>query len=308
MVRVLSENEESGCNSSARMLRHKSADWVSTSPEILVVWEEYKNSPTTKLRDTIFSHYFGIVRIQAKRMHKKVPKFIEIDDLVSAGAVALVLAIETFQLGGAKFENYFWQICRWAMVAECRSMDLIRMPVGVRNKCSRVARAARELRKSLGREPTNAELAARMELSLAKVEAIIVEIAPPKVVSNGNDSRGNLTNTYADKVADKRPGMLESFFEQRRAVDFYFHSIQGIHRTVMELYYVELLPMPEVAKAIGRVETVTLKIRREAINTLRENGHEIVNRGRCRQRIVGDFEARRGPTPRLVRHGAGVRR
>jgi RNA polymerase primary sigma factor len=95
-------------------------------------------------------------------------------DLIQEGIFGLIRAAEKFDWRrGFKFSTY---ATYWIRQAIQRGMEnkerTIRIPTNVLQRERRAARAEQELAAELGREPTDAEVAARAELELRDIEAL----------------------------------------------------------------------------------------------------------------------------------------
>ncbi len=90
------------------------------------VWLEYKRCPTDEIRNYLIEHYIDIVRYTAERMHMRLPGDVDVEDLMSAGLLGLMNAIDAFDLErGVKFETYCAQRIRGAIFDELRAMDWV---------------------------------------------------------------------------------------------------------------------------------------------------------------------------------------
>jgi RNA polymerase primary sigma factor len=96
------------------------------------------------------------------------------DDLVSEGNRGLVIAAHRFNPAlGAKFSTYSaWWIKQAIRQALAEQTQTIRVPVGTQLNSRRIKRSVRKLTLELKREPTNEEVAADAQVSMATVERL----------------------------------------------------------------------------------------------------------------------------------------
>src|SRR4051812_1820354 len=135
----------------------------------------------------------------AKRYARPSMPFL---DLVQEGNIGLVRAVEKFDYQrGFKFSTYAMWWIRQAMtrgIAE--QARTVRLPVHLVEQVNKVARARRDLRVSLGREPNVDELAEHSGLTPERVDEITRVARDPVSLDRTIDEDG--TTQFSDLVAD----------------------------------------------------------------------------------------------------------
>src|SRR5216683_4239953 len=99
------------------------------------------------------------VRYIARRIHDRLPSHVPFDDLVHAGILGLIDAVDKFDpTKNVQLKSYARFRIRGAILDGLRQMDW--SPRNLRRQARRIEEARRELAASLGRAPVEPELAA----------------------------------------------------------------------------------------------------------------------------------------------------
>ena len=71
------------------------------------LWERYQQQGDLEARRQLLEQHLGLAHHIARQIAERVPEGVELDDLVSAGALGLVLALESFDPSrGLAFSTY----------------------------------------------------------------------------------------------------------------------------------------------------------------------------------------------------------
>jgi RNA polymerase primary sigma factor len=108
----------------------------------------------------------------AKRYTNRGLQFL---DLIQEGNIGLMKAVDKFEYRrGYKFSTYAtWWVRQAITRAIADQARTIRIPVHMIETINKLIRTSRQMVQELGREPTNEELAKRMQLPVAKVRKVL---------------------------------------------------------------------------------------------------------------------------------------
>ena len=108
----------------------------------------------------------------AKRYTNRGLQFL---DLIQEGNIGLMKAVDKFEYRrGYKFSTYAtWWVRQAITRAIADQARTIRIPVHMIETINKLIRTSRQLIQELGREPTNEELAERMEIPVSKVRKVL---------------------------------------------------------------------------------------------------------------------------------------
>src|SRR2546423_3996737 len=145
------------------------------------LWRSYKATGDARLREQLILHYSPLVKYVAGRVSVGLPANVEQADFVSSGVFGLIDAIEKFDPDRSiKFETYAITRIRGAMIDELRALDWI--PRSVRQKARAVERAYATLEARFHRTPSEAEVAAEMDIGVDDLHGIFSQLSLANVV------------------------------------------------------------------------------------------------------------------------------
>src|SRR5690348_5851026 len=153
-----------------------------TTSEIQETWRRYKINKDGRARDQLIQHFAYLVKITAGRVISNLPPSLERDDLVSAGVIGLIKAVDQFDTTRqVKFETYAIALIRGAILESLREDDWV--PRSIRERMKNLDRTYMALEVSLGRPATEDEVAAALEMEPEEFQKLLVETGRTSLIS-----------------------------------------------------------------------------------------------------------------------------
>jgi len=167
------------------------------------------------------------LRLVVKIAHDYSTFGVHIADLISEGNIGLMKSADRFDPKyGVKFSTYaLWWIKQTIKKALANQSKTIRLPCHVVDKLAKIRKVSDELTDTLGREPTDDEIADETGLPSSKVSSMKEAAQPPSNLDfeDGADQSGSGTEgtaggstlTLAEKLADENATDPSEFFADK---------------------------------------------------------------------------------------------
>ncbi|MGN6598369.1 MAG: sigma-70 family RNA polymerase sigma factor [Actinomycetes bacterium] len=227
-------------------------------------------SPATSSFDeeTLVRENLPLVGYLVSEMLGRVPAHVSRDDLTSAGLLALVQAVRSFDpTRGVPFGRFASTRIRGALIDELRSVDWASR--SVRAKARKRDNAVEELATVLGRVPTSAEVAEFLGVSVAEVDAVEEDVQRAVVLS----IQGFADPNAAEELFPTGDVSPDEHLLAREQVAYLHDAVAVLPerlRAVVQGYFFEERPMADIAAELGVTESRVSQMRGEALVLLKE--------------------------------------
>jgi RNA polymerase sigma factor FliA len=223
-------------------------------------------------RERLLLEHLPQVKYIARRIHDRMPAQVPLDDLIHAGVVGLIDAVEKFDTSkNVQLRSYAKFRIRGAILDSLREMDW--SPRHLRRQSRRIEEAHRDLKLRLGRAATEPELATELGLKLDDFQHLLGELRGLDLGSLQAES----TDPQSDEDAvgnrsggtDKDPFSLCLHGEIRSHIASALEDLDEKEKQVVTRYYLEELTMKEVGVILGLGESRVSQIHSAAMVRLR---------------------------------------
>lgn len=236
------------------------------------LWTEYHKTKSADIREQLILEYAPLVKLVAGRLSMYLGFNVEYDDLVGYGIFGLIDAIDKFDLmKDVKFETYASLRIRGAILDQIRKMDWI--PRTIRQRQKKIEAAIREIEKDGGHVATDAEIAAKMEISEDEYQNWQNQMKVTGVVSlnefmeQGSDIPEDTNNRSSSFVKPEEAMEKE---ELKKMLAESLEKLTDKEKKVILLYYYEELTLKEIAEVLEVSESRVSQLHTRALQKMRE--------------------------------------
>ncbi|AHF75757.1 RNA polymerase sigma factor for flagellar operon [Sodalis praecaptivus] len=222
-------------------------------------------------KQSLWMRYIPLVRHEALRLQVRVPASVDLDDLLQAGSIGLLSALDRFDaVQGAAFTTYAVQRIRGAMLDELRGRDWL--PRSTRRHAREVAQAIQKTEQTLGRTATEQEVANTMNIPLAQYHQLLQDTNSGQLFSydEWREEHGDAAdNLLPEHEAGNNPlqQLLESGLRDR--VIAAIEALPEREKLMLTLYYQEELNLKEIGEVMGIGESRVSQLHSQSIKRLR---------------------------------------
>jgi RNA polymerase primary sigma factor len=217
----------------------------------------------------IVSNLRLVVKMTKRYLNRGLP-FL---DLIEEGNLGLIKAVDRFKVSKeCRFSTYatWWirQSIERALVNQSRT---VRLPVHVSDRLGKMARATRELKGSLGREPTMQEIAAYLGMELSCVRGLLALLKKTLSLDQpmGEAAEFALSDTLVD-TSNVPADLLFENLSLHELASQWFEVLSPTEKSILTLRFGLDDRNPQTLETIGR----SLGVTRERIRQIESKALE----------------------------------
>ncbi|TMD99238.1 MAG: SigB/SigF/SigG family RNA polymerase sigma factor [Chloroflexi bacterium] len=237
--------------------------------EVRRLLREYAAHRDPAVRERLVELNSDLVRFIARRFANRGEP---LEDIEQVGFLGLIQAIERFD---PSLENEFSTFATPTIMGEIRRHFRdrswsIRVPRRLQENYTRAMRAQEQLSQELGRQPSVAEIAARLGLETDEVLAAL-EVSPAQHTVSLDATRPGRDEEEGSELGE-RLGQEDDNLERvemKALIEQAMAHLSPRERQIMLLRFVDQLPQTEVAKRLGISQMHVSRLQRAALERMR---------------------------------------
>jgi len=222
-------------------------------------------------RERLILDHLSHVRWIAMRIHEKIGGAVSLEDLVSAGVIGLINAVDSYDPKfNVKLKTYAEHRIRGAILDSIRGLDGI--PAHKRKHLKHVEAAIAAVEQRLQRVPTEEEIAAELSVSLSAYQDLLAELRGVTLGSLDEIAEGFSESKLLRYMAHDEESLPARILERAELEKLLIDAVNKMPRlekTILTLYYKEEQNLQEIAQILGIHTTRVCQLKSQAVLRLR---------------------------------------
>jgi len=217
-----------------------------------------------KGRDGLVLEHLPLVKAIAVRIHENVPVHVDIGDLVHAGILGLFEAVDKYKPEKkVAFSSYAKHRIKNSILDSLRQLDWASRDLRRRHK--QVEVVTRDLAATLQRQPTEAEIAEKLDMGAGRWRDMMIDLEHVGLVSAS--SRPQDTEELPARP-ETHPERMYAQAQLRTLLEDALKTLPPRYQKVVSLYYLNDMTMREVGAILGITESRVSRIHNSALGKL----------------------------------------
>ncbi|MFH1378364.1 MAG: sigma-70 family RNA polymerase sigma factor [Planctomycetota bacterium] len=237
--------------------------------ETNALWALYGETRDIALRNRLIEQFISLPEQVARRMMKRVPASILLDELVSAGYKGLIDAVENYDVSlGTSFRAYAKRRISGAILDELRSQDIL--PKEVRFNVKSLIATRDEMIGRQGYTPSDEELAEKLGFTSNYVRFLDdcaktgkqISYDQQVAVSDDGDS------VQLSRLIDSREPDPSEMIQKKETVERLMRGLSDREKEIIRRRYFENATMGEIGAVFGLTESRICQLHLAALKFL----------------------------------------
>lgn len=217
-------------------------------------------------REGLVKTHVLLVKRIAWHLAGRLPRTVQLDDLIQAGMVGLLEAVNHYDDSkGASFETYAGIRIRGTMLDEVRSNDWV--PRSVYRNGRAIAEAVKQVECRLGRDARDQEVAAELNISLNEYHEMLSDSNGAHLF--GFDDLGVTEDVLTDNETASEPLVNVQRADMRTYLSEIISHLPKNESMVLSLYYEHELNLKEIGDILGVSESRVSQIHSQATHRIK---------------------------------------
>lgn len=246
---------------------------MSKSSALLKKYKEDPKKLSQKQKDDLIREYSPLIKFVAQKIAARLPSNIELDDLISAGVIGLMDAIDKWDpTRDNKFKTYAEFRVRGAILDELRAQDWV--PRSIRDKSKLLDRTIVQLESQFRRMPTDEEIAGALNMTIDEYHGLINQVKPVSLLSiddaptfSDTDKKSIMNLLEGAKIHN--PHNQLNLKVVKEVVAQAIEELPDRQKMVLSLYYYEDLNLKEIGQVLNVTESRVSQLHAQAVVKLR---------------------------------------
>ena len=221
-----------------------------------------------KTQEALLKTHAILVKRIAHHLLGRLPRSIQLDDLMQSGMLGLLEAIRHYdETKGASFETYAGIRIRGHMLDEVRRNDWV--PRSVYRNARLISSAVRSVENRLGRDAKDSEVAEELEINLSDYHEMLSDSSSAHLY--GFDDLGVTDDVLKDESlgASTEPHMNALHSDRTTQLSQIVNGLPKNERLVLSLYYEQDLNLKEIGDVLGVSESRVSQIHSQATHRIK---------------------------------------
>lgn len=225
-------------------------------------------------RESRIVEYAFLVKQIASGFARRLPSNVLFDELVSAGSLGLIDAVDKFDPDKhVTLKTYAQYRIRGAILDELRSMD--RYSRSIRKKIQELAAATKKLEETSGVTPSDEEIAAQLGVTIDEYNDILTQINGATILSmdaflkTKNNETSSETRFLSSLKVKDTPSEEFDRAEMKALLADAISRLNEKEKLVVSLYYYEELTLKEIGEVLNLTESRICQIHTTILNKLK---------------------------------------